>query len=555
MEVDQQTFAQKKPDQLVYLELGSGNGGMLLSISPEGFRFRAVSGIRPDGAFPFAFSLDGSHRLQGIGEIAWLESDGKSGGMRFVDVSDEFREALEKWLSTGSRHRDSGREVTPAAATPLDTMEKIREELRRGYPARPTDSRATTETAPEPPSPAQPPRRTAPVQTTSPSPPFNRVKPAGPADPQPPTVSARTNTPPRPQDLFKQPAAKVSDPPAKREEVSEKPAPSVLEGSAFLKIPRADVAPVAPANPVPSVATPSAATPTLHTFTLTDSGDIAPSSKPTPSQRPYIPAADTSYDSAWERAQLSVPQESPHLSRAAAGSIIGLALLVILGALAFNFRQDIGTLIIDVGQRISGQDRVTPATTASSPGATDTPPSPESQNVAANKEDSPSPSTASSSNPSTATNTVSPQLNPAVKPEANTVIKKPAKPRPDSASSAASSEPPPVASSAMVPKTVEQPPATIQPDSGSGQEEFNAARDILRGPSRQRDLSRAVELLWSAVRKGYVPAEVTLGDLYRRGDGVEKSCDQSQVLLVAASKKGSPDARRILEFMAEHGCE
>ena len=133
MEVDQQTFAQKKPDQLVYLELGSGNGGMLLSISNDGFRFRAVSGIRPDGTFPFAFSLDGSHRLQGIGEIAWLESDGKSGGMRFVDVSSEFREALDKWLSTASRHRDSGREVTPAAATPLDTMEKIRDELRRGF--------------------------------------------------------------------------------------------------------------------------------------------------------------------------------------------------------------------------------------------------------------------------------------------------------------------------------------------------------------------------------------------------------------------------------------
>ena len=41
MEVTQKQFARKKPDQLVYLELGSGNGGMLLSISEDGFRFRA----------------------------------------------------------------------------------------------------------------------------------------------------------------------------------------------------------------------------------------------------------------------------------------------------------------------------------------------------------------------------------------------------------------------------------------------------------------------------------------------------------------------------------
>jgi TPR repeat protein len=64
-----------------------------------------------------------------------------------------------------------------------------------------------------------------------------------------------------------------------------------------------------------------------------------------------------------------------------------------------------------------------------------------------------------------------------------------------------------------------------------------------------------VALLWSAVKKGNLSAEVTLGDLYRRGDGVVKSCDQARVLLVAASKKGSADARQQLEQMAEKGCE
>src|SRR5215467_1609097 len=135
MEVRQKPFARKKPDQLVYLELGSGNGGMLLSASEDGFRFRAVSPLRPNGLMPFAFSFDGSVRLQGVGEVEWVEDDGKSGGMRFVEVSPEFRVALNKWLALDSRSGRSGREVTPAAATTLDTMEKIREELRRGYPA------------------------------------------------------------------------------------------------------------------------------------------------------------------------------------------------------------------------------------------------------------------------------------------------------------------------------------------------------------------------------------------------------------------------------------
>jgi hypothetical protein len=134
MEVTQKQFARKKPDQLVYLELGSGNGGMLLSISEDGFRFRAVSALRPNGLIPFAFSFDGNRRLQGIGEVEWLEDDGKSGGMRFVEVSPDFRSELDQWLALDPQRGRSGREATSAPATQADIMERIREELRRGYP-------------------------------------------------------------------------------------------------------------------------------------------------------------------------------------------------------------------------------------------------------------------------------------------------------------------------------------------------------------------------------------------------------------------------------------
>jgi TPR repeat protein len=98
-------------------------------------------------------------------------------------------------------------------------------------------------------------------------------------------------------------------------------------------------------------------------------------------------------------------------------------------------------------------------------------------------------------------------------------------------------------------------PAAASGDAGSGQEEFKVAEDILRGSNRRRDLQVAVSLLWSGVRKGYVPAEVALADLFRRGEGVPRNCDQARVLLVAASKRGSFDARLMLERMAEQGCE
>jgi TPR repeat protein len=68
-------------------------------------------------------------------------------------------------------------------------------------------------------------------------------------------------------------------------------------------------------------------------------------------------------------------------------------------------------------------------------------------------------------------------------------------------------------------------------------------------------MPKAVDLLWAGVRKGYVPAEVTLADLFRRGEGVDRSCAQAKVLLVAASKKGSTDAKLMLRLMAEKGCD
>jgi hypothetical protein len=614
MEVSQKSFARKKPDQLVYLELGSGNGGMLLSISEDGFRFRAVSPLRPNGLMPFAFSIDGSRRLQGIGEVEWLDDDGKSGGMRFVEVSPDFRSILHQWLALDSHQPRPSREVTPAAATPLDTMEKIREELRRGHSGSPSPQPERRDVKLEAPAAASPKREAASQKLEPPSgprqhggaslgsseqsegpafashvaerkretadwrnasaPPVSdrqtaETSPAGSAPAR--SEPARNN---RDRPLERVPQA-FSRPPFTHSAESETPAPTEQAGSAFLKklvpqVPSASYSQVQPpAVPNAPELTRSAADEAVSTEALRR--PFRATSSSANQQRPYIPLVDESFETAWERARLSAPPESPHLSRAAAGSIIGIALAVILGALAFNFRQDIGELVIDVGQRISGDHRpaAAPSTTPSenktesqsAPDATGSQPS-----TAPNKLDTPSgsvnapnrnggnasdPQVTHGANSGAAHETAadvardaasSAKHNPTASPS-STVAKGANNP-------AASSTSSPMA---PIPGESSQNPG-IGSEPGSGQDEFNAARELLRGDHRQRDLSKALDLLWAGVRKGYVPAEVTLADLYRRGDGVPKNCDQAQVLLVAASKKGSPEARHLLEQMAETGC-
>jgi hypothetical protein len=602
MEVSQKPFARKKPDQLVYLELGSGNGGMLLSISEDGFRFRAVSPLRPNGLMPFAFSFDGSRRLQGIGEIEWLEDDGKSGGMRFTEVSAEFRSAINQWLALDSPRSRPAREVTPAAATPFDTMEKIREELRRGYSGLPARKLSTGKEGPAENPEILLPKRDTPPRNQYGEPQAGHTNIAADSDPRPelsplgssvaetrhdaaefPSGPATTaserpaeeppSRPPGTEQLRNDRKPRLehspppfSPPPFSQSAEEESPASAESTTSAFLKKP-------APAASVPSFRIPSAVPATSESpQPVMDAHASAEAlrrpfrSEPSMSrtERPYIPPPDQSFDAAWERAKLTAPPEAPHLSRAAAGSIIGIALAVILGALAFNFRQDIGELVIDLGQKISGQNQalapapVVPENKSESQSTAD-PLNPQTAPLnkpdAASSQNTPAQTVSGASNPADAHRTTSPATH------------DPAAAGREASSSAtrgttSSSVPSGAANSATTGATTNAPAQTttgsvnsmIGTESGSGQEDFNAARELLRGDHRQRDLSKAVDLLWAGVRKGYVPAEVTLADLYRRGDGVSKNCDQAQVLLVAASKKGSPEARHLLEQMAEEGC-
>src|SRR5260370_21980402 len=117
---------------------------------------------------PLAFSLDGKDRLEGTGVIAALEEDGKSGGIRFTDLSDQFRASLRSWLVSQPSATFTGREATPAASTPLDTMEKIRHELRNGHRSSPRQAAAAAAAAAASDSRAVPPEMISPRRPPAP---------------------------------------------------------------------------------------------------------------------------------------------------------------------------------------------------------------------------------------------------------------------------------------------------------------------------------------------------------------------------------------------------
>jgi TPR repeat protein len=89
----------------------------------------------------------------------------------------------------------------------------------------------------------------------------------------------------------------------------------------------------------------------------------------------------------------------------------------------------------------------------------------------------------------------------------------------------------------------------------SGASDLRLAQRYLGGSMGVRDSSEAAKLLWKAVSKQNATAAVLLSGLYLRGDGVPRSCDQARLLLIAAARRGAPQAAQPLRDLESQGCQ
>ena len=93
------------------------------------------------------------------------------------------------------------------------------------------------------------------------------------------------------------------------------------------------------------------------------------------------------------------------------------------------------------------------------------------------------------------------------------------------------------------------------PGAEDGAQELLLAKQNLEGQTSTRDSSAAARLLWKAVGKHNTQAALLLSDLYVRGDGVPRNCDQARLLLVAAARKGGSAAAQQLRSFESGGCQ
>lgn len=119
---------------------------------------------------------------------------------------------------------------------------------------------------------------------------------------------------------------------------------------------------------------------------------------------------------------------------------------------------------------------------------------------------------------------------------------------------------PPKPPAAAPRKAVPAPPSpassSITSAAQSGNAELLVAQKFLKGGAgTTRDSKEAATWLWKAVSKQNLTAALLLSDLYLRGDGVPKSCDQARLLLNAAARKGEAAAAERLRNLQSFGCQ
>ncbi len=86
---------------LVYIDLGSSNGGFPINVSEDGLGFQGIRPLERNQLLTIKFKLpDLDYFLETAAQVKWVNEIGTGGGLRFVDLSEGSRLLIKNWISS-----------------------------------------------------------------------------------------------------------------------------------------------------------------------------------------------------------------------------------------------------------------------------------------------------------------------------------------------------------------------------------------------------------------------------------------------------------------------
>lgn len=562
VKTERRTQLRKRPLSLVYVELPPANGGMMRDLSEYGFSLRAMMPLRQSEKLPFSFALDSGARIDGEAIVVRLDDDGHVATLEFAGLPPHSRDQIRRWLEKFDEPLSPESATFETSSTKHSSLTELRTQIRAARPTSVTPQSGESgaappqELAPPPKQEAPPPQVALPlpvptpaVESTAPSPLHAESAPAKTKlDPPPPSVQLPLETAqadPRPESTetvnANPPSQQEIQPltlPARQPDEPHTLPPLLRLSAVRLGPPPTEVS----SQPVVSDAIPkSVEEPSSQTRVRWPIADVPPARVVQAPAPPAFPRVASRRGPAPALEPLSsIEGETDSLSpgwmdRFTLGRAIGIMLFLTLLAASYVYHRELGQALIWLGHQIEGEESL------------------ESSKPAQPAVSSPARAIPESS---ASARTVQPPP-PGTQQSPSSIEPKDANP-PSASEVTPSSQLKGGTPRSLVPLTqVARPPAPAPPAENSdepGQQEYLQALQILRAPNRSAELPQAIQLLWVAVEKGNTSAEIDLAELFHQGRGVSKNCAQTRILLSAAARKGSAEARKRLEAFRREGC-
>jgi hypothetical protein len=115
MDLNRRQQFRKVPEKLAFLQLERDDGGTVLDVSEGGLRFETFAPVPQNGPVHFWFSFNLRDRIEAWGEVVWTNAARKSGGLRFLRLSEEARTHIREWMTELPSRQVSGGEAAPSA--------------------------------------------------------------------------------------------------------------------------------------------------------------------------------------------------------------------------------------------------------------------------------------------------------------------------------------------------------------------------------------------------------------------------------------------------------